>query len=166
MALTLFDLDEFPEFTKCLDNNLCASETRIEYVTKVAKKHLPEVTKSCHSEAIFRYKMKNILGLREEFYVIYLNRANRVLACNKHSSGSLYATLVDVKLIALDAIKLLAFGVVLCHNHPSGSLKPSPQDIKITQTVKEGLKLIDVLLYDHIIITEESYYSFADDGNL
>ncbi len=100
----------------------------------------------------------------EEFWILFLNRANRVIERMKLSQGGLSGTVTDVRLIMKKALECLASGIILCHNHPSGNLKPSEADIKITHKIKEAGDLMDIQLLDHLIISEKDYYSFADNG--
>lgn len=102
----------------------------------------------------------------EEFWVIFLNKANIVIQKEKISAGGVSGTVADPKLIFKQALNLLASAIILVHNHPSGNLKPSQADIQLTQKVKSGGNLIDVKVLDHLIFTDESYYSFADEGVL
>lgn len=95
-----------------------------------------------------------------------LNRANKVLGVFEVSTGSTTATVADPKIIFAAAIKANASGIIIAHNHPSGNLSPSQQDIDLTRKVKDGGKILEVQLLDHVIITTESYYSFADEGIL
>lgn len=103
---------------------------------------------------------------REVFIVIYLNRANQILHHEFHTTGGITHTVVDPKLIFHKAIGLKATGLILSHNHPSGNLKPSREDELLTQKIIEGGKLLDISVLDHIIITDEGHYSFADEGKL
>jgi DNA repair protein RadC len=102
----------------------------------------------------------------EEFYVLYLNKSNRVITHKHISSGGVTGTVADLKIILKHAIELLASSIIAVHNHPSGNLKPSQTDIDLTKRLKESSKLMDVLLLDHLIIGDKSYYSFADSGML
>jgi DNA repair protein radc len=102
----------------------------------------------------------------EEFWILLLNRSNKILERIKISQGGISGTVTDVRLIMKLALEKLASSVILCHNHPSGNHKPSDADIAITQKVKESGLLMDVALLDHIIVTDGSYYSFADEGML
>jgi len=104
------------------------------------------------------------IQVNEQFLVMYLNKANRVLGVYPASIGGITNTIVDLRLILSIALKTLATSVVLCHNHPSGSLIPSKQDIELTQRIKEAAKYLDICVQDHLIITfEQKYFSFADD---
>ena len=100
----------------------------------------------------------------EESYVMFLNRANKALGVSLISKGGMSETVMDVKIILQTALKVHASGIILSHNHPSGNLHPSEPDKKITTKINEACKVLDLHLLDHIILTEESYYSFADEG--
>jgi DNA repair protein RadC len=95
-----------------------------------------------------------------------LNRSNRVLGISCISKGGISGTVVDVKIILQTALKANASGLIISHNHPSGNLTASSEDIKITVKLKNACKLLDLSLLDHLIITDEGYLSFADEGML
>lgn len=109
---------------------------------------------------------QNTLEYREQFYVLYLNRSNHVLGYFLHSIGGLSGTTVDVKQILAVALKTNAASVILSHSHPSGNTKPSNADRTITQKIVAGASLLDVSVLDHIILTRNAFYSFADEGTL
>jgi DNA repair protein RadC len=98
----------------------------------------------------------------ESFFILLLNRANQTIAYAKISQGGVAGTYVDVKLIAKYAVDCLASSVILAHNHPSGNKLPSEGDKIITNKAKEGLKLLDINVQDHLIITSNDFYSFVD----
>jgi DNA repair protein RadC len=100
----------------------------------------------------------------EEFWILFLNRSNRVMNRMKLSQGGVSGTVTDVRIIMKKAVEFLASGIIVSHNHPSGNLNPSESDTKITQKIKEAGALLDIQLLDHIIIAENDYYSFADNG--
>ena len=102
----------------------------------------------------------------EEFWVLYLNRSNKVISKTMISSGGIHETVVDTRLLLKNAIEQLAVGIVLVHNHPSGNVKPSEADKKLTKKIYEASKLLDIKLLDHIIFSENGYFSFADQGLL
>lgn len=106
------------------------------------------------------------LTIYESFFIILLNNSNNTTGFVKISQGGMTGNLVDVRLVAKIALEGLAVGIIMVHNHPSGTLKPSQTDKNLTAKVKKGLELLDIAVLDHIIITEESYYSFADEGIL
>jgi DNA repair protein RadC len=99
----------------------------------------------------------------EEFWVVYLNNANKVLQTQQLSKGGITGTLVDVRLTMKTALQLGAVGVILAHNHPSGTLKPSMADKQLTQKLKIAGDSLDIKVLDHLIITEKAYFSFADE---
>ena len=102
----------------------------------------------------------------EEFWLLFLNRSNRIIGRMKLSQGGISGTVTDVRIILKKAIEMLASGIIVCHNHPSGNTNPSESDTKITQKIKDAGNLVDIQLLDHLIITEKDYYSFADNGLL
>jgi DNA repair protein RadC len=102
----------------------------------------------------------------EEFWILFLNRSNKVISRMKLSQGGVSGTVTDVRMVMKKAIESLASGIIVCHNHPSGNLNPSESDSKITQKIKEAGTLMDIQLLDHLIISEKDYYSFADNGLL
>jgi len=100
----------------------------------------------------------------EEFWIILLNRANRVILKRKISSGGVSGTVVDPKIIFQIALEKLASSIMLFHNHPSGNLKPSSSDLELTRKIKSAGKLLDISVLDHLIIADSGYFSFADEG--
>ncbi len=100
----------------------------------------------------------------EEFWVIYMNRSNRVIDQLKISQGGISGTVIDVRIILKHGIEKLASTLIICHNHPSGNLQPSKSDIQITTKLKEAAKFHDIDVLDHLIISDSLYYSFADEG--
>lgn len=102
----------------------------------------------------------------EEFWILFLNRSNKVIDRMKLSQGGISGTVTDVRLVMKKAIEYLASGIIVCHNHPSGNLNPSESDSKITSKIKEAGNLMDIQLLDHLIISDKDYYSFADNGLL
>ncbi len=104
--------------------------------------------------------------LHEEFWILFLNRSNKVINRMKLSQGGISGTVTDVRMVMKKAIEYLASGIIVCHNHPSGNLNPSESDSKITQKIKDAGNLLDIQLLDHLIISDKDYYSFADNGLL
>ncbi|MES2780667.1 MAG: DNA repair protein RadC [Bacteroidota bacterium] len=102
----------------------------------------------------------------EEFWVVLLNRANKVISHKRISEGGISGTVVDFKIILKYAIENLASCIILGHNHPSGNVSPSVSDKNLTQKLKEACRLIDISINDHIIVGDRAYYSFADQGKL
>lgn len=100
----------------------------------------------------------------EEFWLLMLNRANRVLGRFKVSQGGLSGTVIDTRIILKKALDNLASSIIVCHNHPSGNKQPSDADVKITEKLKKAAEMLEIKLLDHIIIADKSYFSFADEG--
>lgn len=126
-----------------------------------------ELKKISSSQTVFEI-MQPIIGelAHEEFWVILLNNSNKVLHKYALSKGGITGTLVDLRLLFKDALSYGAVGIILAHNHPSGALKPSKADLTITKRIKDGAATLDLKLLDHLIITEKTYYSFADEAML
>ncbi|MBL7938832.1 MAG: DNA repair protein RadC [Flavobacteriales bacterium] len=102
----------------------------------------------------------------EEFWLILLDRGNRLLETLRVSQGGMHGTVADPKIIFREALDRRASSVILCHNHPSGQLRPSPEDITLTRKLVEGGRFLDILVQDHLIVARTGYYSFADNGQL
>ena len=102
----------------------------------------------------------------EKFCVLYLNQANRLINYEFISTGGVSGTYVDVRMILRQAIRQLCSSIIVAHNHPSGNKTPSEADKKMTQKLKEAAALLDVKLIDHVIVAEQDYFSFADEGLL
>ncbi len=100
----------------------------------------------------------------EEFWLLMLNRANRVLGRVKVSQGGLSGTVIDTRIILKKALDNLASSIIVCHNHPSGNNQPSDADVRITEKLKKASEMLEIKLLDHIIIADKSYFSFADEG--
>jgi DNA repair protein RadC len=138
------------------------------YELKKIQSDFPQIKllKSSECSDFIRQFYGDDLEIFESFFILLLNRANKTIGYAKISQGGISGTVVDVKLIAKYAIESLASSVILAHNHPSGTLNPSDADRQITTKVKQGLKLLDIEVLDHIILTADSYYSFSDNGLL
>lgn len=119
------------------------------------------------SASVFEF-MQPIIGElpHEEFWIIYLNNSNKIIQNNQLSKGGITGTLVDVRLVLKTALEVGAVGLILAHNHPSGTLKPSTADKQLTQKLKTAAQSLDIKVLDHLIITESSYFSFADESLL
>jgi DNA repair protein RadC len=124
----------------------------------------PKIKTSADAFRLLNKKLNDLP--HEEFWMLLLNRANSVIKMECISKGGVSGTVVDVRLILKPAIEHLASNIIICHNHPSGQLKPSEQDIQLTKKIKEGAKLMDISLIDHLIIGDQNYFSFADEGLL
>ena len=119
------------------------------------------------SKSVFEI-MQPIIGelQHEEFWVLYLNYSNKVIAKSQLSKGGITGTVVDVRIVFKTALEQNATSIILSHNHPSGKLQPSDADIAITKKIKLAGQQLDIPVLDHIIITEKGFYSFNDNGIL
>jgi len=145
--------------------NYNLAEISISYSTKVKPADRPKITTSKQAEEIFRSIWPaETMELRECFYVLFLNRANGLLGFSRISEGGLSGTVADPRLIFSVALKCMAVSIVLAHNHPSGNIQPSASDIQLTKNIVEGGKILEITVLDHIILTEHSHFSFADEG--
>jgi len=117
------------------------------------------------SHDVAEYLRMRLRDLQQEvFVVIFLNRANRIIAMRTISEGGITGTIADPRIILKQALEITAVSIILCHNHPSGSLRPSRADEELTTRIRQAAALLDIRVLDHIIVSEEGYYSFADEG--
>ena len=141
------------------------SEIQITYCNKVKASDRPKIQSS-------RDAYENLMNIWtdidhvEKFYVLLMNRSNRVLGYKLISIGGISGTVSDPKVIFQTALKANAACIILSHNHPSGNTEPSQADVALTTKLVEVGKYLDLEVLDHLIVTSENYYSFADDGKL
>ena len=142
-------------------------EIRIQYSLPDPQ---PPKTKVTNSEEAYRLLLDDwnmdVIDCQEEFKILMLNRSHEVLGIYPQSKGGLTGTAVDVKLIFSVALKCLASTIILAHNHPTGGLEPSHADIVLTKKLQQAGKLLDIIVADHLIVTRQGYYSFADQGTM
>jgi DNA repair protein RadC len=124
------------------------------------------IKQSSDAAAYIRQFYLDDLEIFESSFILLLNRANITIGYVKLSQGGICGTIMDIKLICKYAVDALASSVIIAHNHPSGNLNPSNADIEITNKIKAALNIVDSQLIEHIILTAESYYSFADNGKI
>lgn len=152
--------------TKIFDisnENHFVSEISVSYSPTYKRKIKITGTTVAHN-ALRKMWDVRLMNVQEQFCVLFLNNANEVVGFRCLSSGSLTASLVDLKILFGLACKSLSSGIIIGHNHPSGNCKPSPGDIDVTRRIKEAGKMLDVKLLDHIILTNNDYYSFNDNN--
>ena len=143
------------------------AEIQLTYKSKVKASERPLIQSSRDAfNVLSKHWDKDKIDFVEQFTLLLLNRANKVIGLYVLSTGTTTGTVADPRLIFASAIKANACGIILSHNHPSGNLRPSQADIDLTKKLKEGGKFLELPILDHIIITSESYYSFADEGLL
>jgi DNA repair protein RadC len=142
---------------------------KIKATLEIAKRlqllRLPNKKQLTSSRLVFEF-LSPFLSLldQEEFWVLYLNQSNRLLDKKRLSKGGINQTVVDIRLALKPAIELGATSMILAHNHPSGNLIPSPQDKEITQKLIKAASTFDILILDHLIVSEKRYFSFKDEN--
>ena len=120
-----------------------------------------------NSEHIYRYFYPIMCDLpTEECWIILLNQAAKIIQAVKISSGGLASTQVDIRCILREALMKRATSLVLCHNHPSGNIHPSGDDDRLTQSLYQAAKVMNIRMLDHVIVTDGAYYSYADEGRI
>ena len=150
-----------------LQTYITIPEIELTFRTELKPSQKETIQSSIDSANILRkYYPEGKIELQEIFTVLLLNRGNKVIGIYEHSRGGLSGTVVDIKLLLATALKSLSSGMILCHNHPSGNKQPSQQDKTLTRKLKEACQMLEISVLDHIILTEEDYFSFADEGLL
>ena len=145
---------------------LKASELKISYYPKLKLRDCPVVTSSVDVNNILKPFFSDIINYSERFVVVCLNRANRVIGIKNISDGGQCAAVVDIKMIFQVALLSHANQIIVAHNHPSGNLRPSHQDIELNKKIIASAKFLEIPLIDSLILTQDSYFSFADEGML
>ncbi|MDQ3846895.1 MAG: JAB domain-containing protein [Bacteroidota bacterium] len=153
---------------KIITELLCrVAEVELVYKSKVKASERPQIVSSSDAYELLKTVWEDgKMDLVEQFKVLFLNRANKVLCLYNVSSGGITGTVADPRLIYTAALKVNAVSLILCHNHPSGSLKASRADEELTQKIKGAGAFLDIKVLDHLIVSSEGYYSFADEGLL
>lgn len=162
--LKVKDLTKFKGIGPAKAINIIAAFELGKRTQTAEKKPSPTFTKSYDGYLYLKDQMTELD--HEEFWVLYLSRANKIIAKDRISVGGVSTTIVDPKILFKKAIDNLASCIILAHNHPSGNLRPSQSDIAITRKIVSGAKFFDMKVLDHIIISSQGYYSFADEGIL
>lgn len=141
------------------------SEIMVSYQPKFKSSERPVVrtAKAAFDVLINNWDIAKI-HFQEQFYILLLNTAGRVVGISQISTGGKAATVADPKIIFSIALKAQASSIILAHNHPSENLKPSQDDLKLTRRMVEAGKMLDLPVVDHLIVTSEQFYSFGDEG--
>lgn len=148
-----------------VDNKLPMIEVSYQSISKVSDREY--ITSSVDSVNVLRSVWNmNTIELYEEFKVLYLDRRNGVIGIRELSRGNVCGTVVDIRLMLYIALACASSSIIICHNHPSGKTSPSKADTNLTEKIHQACKTMDLQLLDHIIITPDRYYSFADEGLL
>ena len=144
------------------------SELTISYKPKVkpSDRYIIRYSQDAYRLLMEQTFNDDTLEYKEYFKLVLLNRANKVLGITTISEGGMDGTTVDVRLILQTALLAHSSNIIIAHNHPTGGLTPSSLDDAVTKKIKEAAKLMDITLYDHLIVTRDRYYSYADEGRL
>lgn len=142
---------------KAIEYKLTANKSEFEQKKIMSSNEAYDYAKQFYFDDLLIY---------ESSFIMLVNRANKVIGYAKISQGGVAGTFVDIKIVAKYAVESLCASVFFIHNHPSGNVKPSIEDRQITDKLKKALSLFDIKLLDSIIISDDSYYSFCDEGIL
>ncbi len=145
-------------------NSCEISEIKINYIPRFKMNKRPKITSSSDAKDLFIKFWDDDIQYRESFAVMLLNRNNQFLGISFVSKGAISGTVADPKMIFQVALKANASSIILSHNHPSGNISPSDTDISLTKKIKRAGDALDMSVLDHLILSDESYYSFADEG--
>ena len=142
------------------------TEIKMVYFNKVRAADRPQIRSSFDAYEVLAANWdEGTINLFEEFYILLLDRSNRVMGRYLVSQGGIAGTVVDAKIVFAAALKGRASSIILAHNHPSGNLRASQADIDLTKKLIKGGEVLDICVLDHLILSPEGgYYSFADEG--
>ena len=165
--LSLLSVKDLIKFKGVGEAKAISIITALEIGRRRAGQEIPEKAIIGNSHDTYSILKNQLSDLRtEEFWAIFMNNSNKVIHISQLTQGGISQSIVDVRVLFKTALEHFSTGVIIAHNHPSGSLKPSKEDINITQKIKEAGKVLSIQLLDHIIVTQDSYFSFSDEGLL
>ncbi len=141
-------------------------KVKIQFSNKQMARDRVKITSSGDAHEVLKNIWSDEIEIREEMVVLMLNRSNHVLGFHLLSAGGITGTVADIRLIFSTALNSLATQIILAHNHPSGATVPSEADRSITGKIKKAGDILEIRLIDHLIVTKDAYYSFADEGIL
>jgi len=148
-----------------MKTNTQVAELLVSYSAHIVSEQKISNSRETYSLIINHWNL-NTIEMLEEVKILLLNKSNKALGVYDLSKGGMSSSIIDVKIVLCIALKTLASGIIIAHNHPSGNLNPSKTDIDITKKLKSACNLMDITVLDHLIISRNNYYSFADDGLL
>ncbi|MDM1555343.1 DNA repair protein RadC [Chryseobacterium indologenes] len=165
--LSLLSVKDLMKFKGIGEAKAISIIAALEIGKRRAVQEIPERSVIGNSHDAYSILKNQLSDLRtEEFWAIFLNNSNKVIYTSQLTQGGISQSIVDVRVLFKTALEHFSTGVIIAHNHPSGSLKPSREDLTITQKIKEAGTVLSIQLLDHIIITQNSYFSFSDAGLL
>ncbi|ASK29024.1 hypothetical protein CEY12_02385 [Chryseobacterium sp. T16E-39] len=163
--LSLLSIKELMKFKGIGEVKALSIATSLEIGRRRSRQEIsdkPVISNSNDAYVIFKNHLSDLRT--EEFWAVFLNQSNKVVQISQLTQGGISQSIVDVRVLFKIALDNFSTGIIIAHNHPSGSLKPSHEDLKITQKVKEGGLFLNIQLLDHLIITQNTYFSFSDEG--
>lgn len=165
--LSLLSVKDLIKFKGIGEAKAISIATALEIGKRRASQEIPEKPVISNSNDAYQILKNQLSDLRtEEFWAVFLNQSNKVLHTSQLTQGGINQSIVDVRILFKIALDHFSTGIIIAHNHPSGNLKPSKEDIDITHKIKEGGALLNIQLLDHLIVTQNSYLSFSDEGLL
>lgn len=165
--LSLLSVKDLMKFKGVGEVKAISIATALEIGRRRASQEVPEKPVISNSSTAYDIFRNHLSDLRtEEFWAIFLNRSNKVIHFAQLTQGGINQSIVDIRVLFKTALDHFSTGIIIAHNHPSGSLQPSREDIEITQKIKTAGETLNIHLLDHLIITQNSYFSFSDDGLL
>lgn len=165
--LSLLSVKDLTKFKGIGEVKAISIATALEIGRRRASQEIPEKPMISNSNGAYQIFKNHLSDLRtEEFWAIFLNQSNKVLHTAQLTQGGINQSIVDVRILFKTALDHFSTGIIIAHNHPSGNLKPSREDLDITQKIKEAGTFLNIQLLDHLIITQNSYLSFSDEGLL
>lgn len=165
--LSLLTIKDLMKFKGVGEVKAISIATALEIGKRRASQEIPEKPTISSSKDAYNILKLHLSDLRtEEFWAIFLNQSNKVIHIAQLTQGGINQSIVDIRILFKIALEHFSTGIIISHNHPSGNLKPSEEDLSITQKVKEAGNVMNIQLLDHLIITQNTYTSFADEGLL
>lgn len=165
--LSLLGIKELTKFKGVGEVKAISIATALEIGRRRAAQEVPDRVQISSSKDAYQALKLHLQDLRtEEFWTLFLNQSNKVIHTAQLTQGGINQSIVDIRILFKTALEHFATGIIVAHNHPSGNLKPSGEDLNITRKIKDAGNLMNIQLLDHLILTQNSYLSFADEGLL
>ena len=165
--LSLLSLSDLMKFKGVGEAKAISIAAALEIGHRRAAQEVPEKIQIRESKDIYKVLQPYLSDLQtEEFWAVFLNQNNRIVGKARLSAGGINQSVVDVRILFKTALEHLSTAIAIAHNHPSGNLKPSQEDLRITKQIADAGKILNIQLLDHLIISQNAYFSFADENLL
>ena len=165
--LSLLSLSDLMKFKGVGEAKAISIAAALEIGHRRAAQEVPEKIQIRESKDIYKVLQPYLSDLQtEEFWAVFLNQNNRIVGKARLSAGGINQSIVDVRILFKTALEHLSTAIAIAHNHPSGNLKPSQEDLRITKQIADAGKILNIQLLDHLIISQNAYFSFADENIL